>query len=710
MKRWLMLCMMLWAAPVAAQDVAVSTGEHDGFTRIVLQSPRLSGWQLSRLPDGYALSLRQPAEFDLSGVFNPIGRHRLAAIAAGTGGKALTMTLGCACHAIGFDYRPGVVVIDLRDGPPPEGSSFELTAQGEQAETLRPVSLPDPPRPKPRPTKAAVGWNWVDAVGVATPELGVAPPLASADATALRAALVGGVAQGVVQGLVDPVQHLPLATAPQPPTPDSARLALVALPGIATGTAFTDPADLTAAGAICPTDDRLDITAWGDPDRPIAAQMGEVAAILGEFDEPDPVAVARAVHLTLWLGFGAEAEGLTTTFAPTAADATLWRGMARALDGTPDPDQTFAGMSGCDGQAAFWAALAQPRLLPPDVNKAAVIRAFSALPPHLRQHLGPDLVDRFLNGGDAATARALRDAMVRGNGEAGAKLVDADLALQSGQPLAADALAQAALADGGPSTTDALVTMIEAHTATAKPVSTADVTAIDAMLEEQSDNPSLQRAAILAHALAGDFDAAFARLDLAPSGAFATTSADLWAILAKTGPKSAVLTHAVLPQGAAPVARPETRAALAQRLIDYGFGKPALLWLGSGADAVALGAAELSAGDTRAALTRLAGLSGETALDLRAKALLQLGDPAGAAQLWAAAGNPDAATDATLRARDWATLRDSGSAPWQAAAKTLAPTPAAKGPLSTGQALLTQSAQTRTAITALLDQTPRPQD
>ena len=48
-----------------AQQVSVTTGDHPDFTRVVLESPGLTGWRLVRLTDGYALRLRRPASFDL---------------------------------------------------------------------------------------------------------------------------------------------------------------------------------------------------------------------------------------------------------------------------------------------------------------------------------------------------------------------------------------------------------------------------------------------------------------------------------------------------------------------------------------------------------------------------------------------------------------------------------------------------------------------
>ncbi|MDX1730616.1 MAG: CBS domain-containing protein, partial [Aurantimonas coralicida] len=62
------------------------------------------------------------------------------------------------------------------------------------------------------------------------------------------------------------------------------------------------------------------------------------------------------------------------------------RGLASA------PEALIPQMS-CDGVAALWAALAQPSFhRGMQINTGAVLRTFAALPPHLRRHLGPDLL------------------------------------------------------------------------------------------------------------------------------------------------------------------------------------------------------------------------------------------------------------------------------------------------------------------------------
>ena len=151
MRRWLALLLVMVMVPwqALAAPVQVSTGEHPGFTRLVLQYDAPVNWVIGRTPDGYELRLPEAtAQYDLSRAFDQIGRTRLAAIWADPETGALHVGVGCACYAMPFEFRPGIVVIDLKDGAPPKGSSFEQPLDGSVAGQLAPRPVI---RPKPRP-------------------------------------------------------------------------------------------------------------------------------------------------------------------------------------------------------------------------------------------------------------------------------------------------------------------------------------------------------------------------------------------------------------------------------------------------------------------------------------------------------------------------------------------------------------------------------
>ena len=700
--RWLLVAIFSWFGfSVHAQTVRVTTGDHPGFTRVVLEAPGLAGWRLSRLPDGYLLRLRSPVRFDLKDTFRVISRDRLTQLLPSGDGVGLEMTVGCACHAIGYDFRPGIVVVDLRDGPPPAGSSFELSADGTPMPTIEPAQAARPEEPS---------WDWVSHLLSGTKVTEAEPPIAAprlpdAQTLALRATLLGELADGVARGLVTPVSRLPEDPPEAAKAGAAGRTALLELPGLTGLFPQDDRPPIAASGQSCLPDARLDLSAWGRADLPPSAQLSGMDAFLGEFDRPDPDRLAQAVHRYLWLGFGVEAEAMVDAFVPDGPDASLWRAMAKAIDGETQGEGPFTAMSGCDGWAAFWSVLSAPKISQSDTNAPAVLRSFSALPTHLRQYLGPTLTERFLESKDGVTAQGLRDAMVRGDPASGA-LVDARIALHDERPAVAEADARAALAEAGPDSAAALATLVEARFQARKSVDAADVTAVEALLAAQPEDKALGRALVLGRALAGDFDAAFGDLaDLANTDP--ATRTDLWSLLAETGPDSTLIFQGVGSAGSVPL--PVTvRNKLAERLTALGFGGAARIWLGPEGDPIPLAIADLSEGDARTALHLMTGRVDKESARVRAQALMKLGEPAAAADLLAnvEGQNGSAEVSARLAARDWTYLQKNGSPSWQTAARTLQGTERLGSPLADGRAVLEGSAKTRVAIETLLATVP----
>lgn len=652
-----LLAVLLLPGPATAQVVRVISGDHPSFTRLVLSFDQAPDWQLGRSLDGYALRLAGPQpRYDLSDVFRRITRERLAAIWADPADGLLRLRVACACHALPFELRPGVVVIDIRDGPPPSGSSFETAFDGS---TFPPLATAPNPRPRARTALGPIPFDWTTQNPPPTSNAALPPPPLPAPAeAALREELLLGLSRGMAEGLIDPVSRLPTPSSPPPPQqrlPDAGNLRFG--DPLDTRTGLTPPQQVAADGRTCPDDSRLDLATWGDT-QPAAAQLGNsLSGLLGEFDRPDPIAVQRAVRLHLHLGFGAEARALLQAFPIESPDTRILASLGRLVDGDADPDGPFRGMAGCDGAAALWALLADPAL-PPRLSRApAVLRSFSALPAPLRRHLGPGLAERFLAAGDAATAAALQDSFLRipGPPNPRATVTEARItAALGGAPQAADLLAEQA-AQPGPAQPMALVALIDLHAAEGRPLDPSVESAVAAFLPQftgAEEESALRRAHVLALALTEQFNAAFAALPLARDAA-----PDLWRLLAQ-GPDDAVLLHAI---GAdpAPIA-PPLRDSIGKRLLDLGFPEEARRW---------------------------AGTAGPLALPPPDFDPLQQ----------------------TIRSRNWANLPASAPEVWQAAAARLAATPVTtEPPLARGRTLTESSEETRNAILGLLDAIPPP--
>lgn len=736
------LSILIWlflSQTTAAQTVIVKSGEHPGFTRLVLELPKAADWQIGRTAEGYELRIADKTlRFDVTNVFRDIQRNRLAAIWMDPDSGGLRLGIACACHALPFEFRAGIIVIDLRDGPPPNGSSFELALDGTDAAKLaaRPVTRPRA-RPHtfvgakvqselPQPT-----YDWM-AAGASDPSsrqpvssaLQSAVGLVINDTGPFKDALLHQLSRGAAQGIVQmtkPNLASRNTTNPAEIGP-RANIRLGEAPGFAVA-ADPGPKDtLIKDGAACVADDTLDVTSWGSDESASIQLANSRANLIGEFDRPNSVNVALAVKVLIRLGFGAEAKQLLEQMPVDHPDSALWKSMAKIVDGASDAEDPFAGMQTCDTAAALWATLAMPELtIGARPRQEAVLRAFSALPAHLRRGLGPSLAAKFLAIDDVATARSISNSVQRSVSETvpDIAVMDAKIDLASGDAAAARAHLAPILAQAGPNTAATLIALVDAGIASGDPLDPTTAIALAALIREHSGSdlePALRRAQILALGSAGDFDRAFALLPKMPSAEL-----DLWQVLARSGSDTAILNHAVMrPDTNLPSLSADDRSQLAGHLSTLGLSDAALMWIGtqskntSDSDRQLAAKAYLSKDDPDASLTWLEGLDDSAALGLRAEALWRLGNLPEAAAAWAKAGNTNAELRAQSWAQNWEALSKNNASSWQAAAGLLTAEPRADvldapGPLALGNALVAESSATRATLIALLASIPGPE-
>jgi len=761
MKTALFLAALALPGVASAQTARVKAGDHPGFTRLVVDLPAQADWTVARTPGGYELLLASGAvPYDLTEVFRVISKDRLASIWADPQTGNLQIGVACACHAVPFAFRPDIIVIDLRDGAPEDGSAFELGLDGrrlpalaaKRVPTLRPRPAPDRPetpgdgtnrlatiRPLPRPAQsdedavieaetAPFPPGTVPQMQDASPAVpfGLSQETPSQGVQAMRSELLQELARAATAGVIDVDDpSFPADRSASPmigsDTQATVHLSIGDVPGIEAAPVNTEGPAIAPDGGACLPDSELDIAAWGDG-RPFVVQMAEAREnLVGEFDRPDPELLARLVRLNLFFGFGAEARNVLTSFGADFPESPLWTAMAHILDDqAAPPGSPFVGQIDCTGTVALWATLAEPVLKPgstPDSQSVAL--AFSALPLHLRRHLGASLAEKMLSIGDVSTAQLIRDAIWRAPGAAGpgAEILEAQLDRERGDLAGAAETLNTLRKEGGPAAPIALIDLVDTQLEMGRSVDQATILELGALLHENQGTAleaPLMRAEMLALASAGEFDAAFGRL----ARADAADVAELWAMLAEKGQESALLTHAVLPKDSpVPPLDNALRKTIADRLLALGFADEALRWLPEATDAQtaeSLARAELRRADARSALRAMAGLDSPEISRLRALALEQLGDQAAAARAFAAAGDPEAEAAALWRAQDWKASAALGREPVRAALETLSPDvpvlpPDGNAPLAQGRALLEDSARARDAILALLEATPMPE-
>lgn len=706
MKRLLALLGLL-AGQASAETAVVYSGEHEDFTRLVIELPAAQDWTVGRTAMGYAFAaagVSQPV-YDTSQVWSRIPKTRLQALQTDAETGALRLTLACDCHVFPFEYQPGIVVLDIKPGPAPDGSTFELAF----------ALLSTDGTPLNSSAKLAPSYDWLDSEAAsATPALAETDLALLTGATLLaplRDELLQEISRGAARGVVD------MALPKNPPTPDPSGYEAVPWSQIHIGppleTSITEVAEgkdgRRPDGEVCIPDDLLVIADWGRGRRPLDLLTEARSGLYGEFDVLDQEAALRAVRLHLYLGFGAEAAQYAKLLPDLTPDgqAAMLRSMALIIDGAPDPGSPFADMLACDGAVSLWAALALDRHPPGAVvNSRAIARSFLALPAHLRTALGEALAERLLALDEAEAARIVGDAVGRSPDVASATvdLLDAKAELHAGEPESALSYAEAAIAsDGGD--VAAWIALVEAHFRNGEPLSPASAEALRAF-EGEVDGTEKEadyfRALALAEILSGQAAAGFTIAEEKE-----LPRSDLWQVAVNLAEDDTFLRHAV--STTPDLVAVEVANAVADRLVGLGFPDAAMAWLnptglGDTPERRRIAAkAELARRDARQSLVLLQGLSEPDDHALRAEALLQLGRIAEAREAYDSAGLAEASLRLAAWESSWTDLEAADLPLWTPALVELDQAPSdAAGPLARGAAIVDASAASRVSIKALL--------
>lgn len=426
---WL-LALVLWLSslPAHAQTTTlpVRAGEHADFTRLVIELPSSNDWQVSTADRTARLQFTgPPLHFDLSETFARIPRSRLRAARAAP--DQLELQLACDCPIRASEDIPGFLVIDILDA---------VTSRPRASFTPRPpprpkgLSGPQPPAP---PASIRAGRDLARAArhGTGDPEVPVSLtldtlfamsayplPTLAPDTSATQAeratitqelarALAGSVAQGVLQG----TESFDPSDTAEPASPSEAGAALtahVSIPG--TRSAPGSVADARTHEETCAIAGVLDMSRWAAVETPVP-HFAMPPQLYGELDRIDAATLISVMQSFLKLGFGAEARVAGQLADPPDSAVHLLTQLGYLVDLQQAQDAALlAELADCSAFAHFWAFLATGRATPPVTGVRAdyLIKATSLLPPHLRVHLGPEILQRLIEQDQRDTAQVIR--------------------------------------------------------------------------------------------------------------------------------------------------------------------------------------------------------------------------------------------------------------------------------------------------------------
>ncbi len=414
-----------WAATIRAQPVAVTSGEHDGFTRLVLEMDPALDWVLEDRTGIARFIVRgRPVEFDLSTAFDRIARTRLDRLVQNRSenGSELKLQLACPCNVKAFPYLDRYIVLDIRDpdiprpplavdvpsrpapiSPPlpiERHSSLSPKAPAPFQSPERPTEIPEsgpenrdsfPPVPS-----VDIAGEFTDIVDEARTQL--LEQLTMASETGMVDLTGSADLEVQTETQTEPAQNVK-GIAPAPPAPENTIQFSVSsiydrdrrISAISENQGMQD----------CPDKTRLDIASWGGN----ASFADTLARLRGdlvlEFDRTDPEVAARIVRLYIRYGFGREALAYLADYAEVIPDAALLAEAANIVEGREiPPDGILSRAVGCSGLAGLWAVVGtQDTSRITGDSATSIVAALAELPADLRSIFGPRLYSVLVSAG-----------------------------------------------------------------------------------------------------------------------------------------------------------------------------------------------------------------------------------------------------------------------------------------------------------------------
>lgn len=528
---------------VWARSVTVRSGEHAGFSRVVVSGVD-AGWTWQATPQGGELRAPDGVSFDLSQVFDLIPRTRLTEATAQGPVLSLTTAPGVSIAA---ERQGDIFVIDL-------GGQPGTIADPPQAEAPAPVLTP-PADPAMRELGAIT----------TLPGVGQTPQAASPQAQSIEQALLFRIAQAAGEGNLTVADRATL---------DALRRAGLVPPSAPTTAeaAPEEPTTLPAAQPPVVTCDAARLALTFPADAPDSIQGYEQAYLAMDRRDNDPglVDLARG-----YLSLALPDEALAILSLRANADlpeARVLTAAAEALDqrASSDPALDLAALAECGPDVELW-LLARPGNPPRRFEGYALFQSVLALPDPLRQAMTARLRQTLPPLQDSA-AKTLLDLL------AGLEPVCTAPCPAAEAPLGSAVLSLSQL-DRASLTQQAQAVLLRLLNTTT-PLGVETARHLDAMSFERRSEPGgilMRASALIAYARAGDFDTALTKLaaftaDDRHDPALTQAATAVATALAQSSTDAEFLRLAFAHATALASCCDQARAALEARLATHGFG------------------------------------------------------------------------------------------------------------------------------------------
>lgn len=726
-----------------ANPIVVRSGDHNGFTRLVMRLPEGVQWQVTETRGLKTITVSgHQAGFDTSRVFNVIPRNLLTGVRDYP--SRLELELSCECELNTFVEQNEFLVLDILDGPtlPPlevrQAPRFVATQPASRFNfgdlLWSEYATDERENPLKKGNQVEAGQDTVE-----TAEVNLAAQTALIEET--RQQLLLGIGDAASRGILEPAtpdvqafEQQSLVSQDQEIFDSSEQEVVTVIPG--TGNIrITNARDVPASdagtsfmlsGEACPDPAGVAVSSWGS-EKPFGAQVSDLRKMLySEVDRLDAATVQRLARTYLYFGFGAEAKQVLRLSSEVVAKNPELMDLANIMEyGFSQNPRFVHRFADCDSDLALWGVLAAREIPESKVfNEKAALRALAKLPEHLKRFLAPALSSRFSDRGDLESASiALRNVELGGDvAHADAGIAKAKIAKKSGNTEIAENLLESVIEDNAAETPEALIAFIDNRLADEKDVPADIALLIETYaFERRNDSISkeLMRAHVIASSYSNQFSKAFEAMAKPTIAADDILTAELlshvFTSLSKNADDITFLEnfYAEFPETREKMI-PKSVFKTAERLLKLGFFTEAEKLLSTIDESnrttkmnLVQAEALLLMDAPELAMPLLENLDGEQVDHLRARVLMELGRNQSAFELFQATNTPDEAVRSAWLANNWADLMPQ-DAPLLSDVSLLAKQPildieTEDGMLATSTSALEQSAMARETLEAMLE-------
>jgi len=743
--------MAILASASFAAPIKVRSGAHETFSRLVLDVPAGTEWEIRSSGKSASISLLGYQDgFDISNVFDRIDRTHISEVTSVAG--KLDIVFACDCTASAFTEGDRMVVVDVANAP----GLRALMASPKDTEATDGMPEFDAFVPAPKPKKVPTVFldpdNSFGVMSMRDPQasqtLASEQELTDLAQTRLAEAqqkIVAQVSAAATRGLLQPKDRpidLPLIQKKRPsdqPIFDSSSIVITeasstSLPSsdnLRISSSSDAPVDdrmnenITNQGLRCIAADSVAVGSWGT-DQLFSEQIANLRnELYTEFDRlniPAATALARAY---LHFGFGAEARQIISLHSDVANENPVLFELSDIMEyGNSDGSNYLHQFTECNSDVALWAILARSEVDPAkNINARAALRAVASLPIHLRNFIAPELSRRFLLSGDTEMAKAALRSLERTDKplSSNANLAKADIEIAQGKVHEARGRLEDVLSSNDAQSAEALIKFVDSHMETNSPIDENIATLAEAYALQMRDDPigaKLRRTHVLALGKSEQFDAAFAAMDRIrdtnASGSDPELASSILSLLAENANDIDFLNQVFdrMSTSIGTVA-PAVGLPIAARLVSLGFPTEAKRILSQYPELANTTDVKILKAEIALALSQpfeaeaaIFELTSKQANRVRAEAKRQTGAFDQAHRLFSDLGDANSSLETAWLAGDWATLVQETAPVFGQMARlantALPDNPQRNGMLSRTAAILAESAQARGVIRELL--------